>query len=155
KKAVKKGLLWLALHQGPDGNWSLDKYQTFARANLDETRYVTEKLTGQGQNNDVAATAFGLLPFLLEGISHKESKDPENQPYVKSVAAGISYLIRKQEKDGSFPGGMYAHGLATQAMCFTSRLTQDPKVKASAQAAVNYIVSAQDPQSGGWRYSPR
>src|SRR5262245_12974878 len=50
---------------------------------------------------------------------------------------------------------MYSHGLATIAMCEAFGLTSDPSLKASAQAAINFIVSAQDEKSGGWRYSPR
>src|SRR5205085_9748170 len=33
--------------------------------------------------------------------------------------------------------------------------TADPMLKRPAQSAINYIVAAQDPQSGGWRYQPR
>jgi hypothetical protein len=40
-------------------------------------------------------------------------------------------------------------------MCEAYGLTQDPKLKRSAQAAVNFIVKAQDPTGGGWRYAPR
>src|SRR3954453_23692544 len=50
---------------------------------------------------------------------------------------------------------MYSHGLATIAMCEAYGLTSDPTLKASAQLAVNYIVTAQDRAGGGWRYAPR
>jgi hypothetical protein len=63
--------------------------------------------------------------------------------------------MRKQDKDGGFPGGLYAHGLATIAICEAYGLTADPMLKPHAQAALNYIVRAQDPQGGGWRYTPR
>jgi hypothetical protein len=50
-------------------------------------------------------------------------------------------------------GAMYAHGLATMALCEAYGMTHDPKVKASAQAAVNYLIKAQH-KAGGWRYNP-
>jgi hypothetical protein len=82
----------------------------------------------------------------------KEGK-PE---YQKSVLKALNWLIRKQNKQtGDFGGGMYAHGLATIAMCEAYGLTRDPRLKRSAQGAVNYLVRAQDPTGGGWRYAPR
>ena len=50
---------------------------------------------------------------------------------------------------------MYAHGIATIAMCEAFGLTADPTLKKHAQAALNYTIAAQDPDGGGWRYSPR
>ena len=47
------GLKWIVQHQAPDGHWSLDGFQQHGRCNCN----------GFGQNNDVAATAFGLLPL--------------------------------------------------------------------------------------------
>ena len=50
---------------------------------------------------------------------------------------------------------MYSHGLATIAMCEAYGLTSDPRIKSSAQMGINYILSAQDPAGGGWRYAVR
>src|SRR5262245_1274699 len=50
---------------------------------------------------------------------------------------------------------MYGHGLATIALCEAYGLTADPNLKRSAQSAINFIVQAQDPVSGGWRDRPR
>jgi hypothetical protein len=50
---------------------------------------------------------------------------------------------------------MYAHGVATIAMCEAYGLTSDPRIKASAQMAINYIIAAQDDAGGGWRYAPK
>jgi hypothetical protein len=50
---------------------------------------------------------------------------------------------------------MYAHGIASIAMCEAYGLTSDPRIKLSAQRALNFIATAQDPTGGGWRYAPR
>jgi hypothetical protein len=34
-------------------------------------------------------------------------------------------------------------------------MTGDPALREPAQAAINFVCYAQDPQGGGWRYSPR
>jgi hypothetical protein len=138
--AVAAGQRWLVDHQAEDGHWSLDGFNTHGRC----------RCTGTGQNNDIAATAFGLLPLLGAGETHK---DPKCR-WGKNVGRGLDYLIRKQNKEGYFGGGMYAHGLATIAMCEAYGMTQDPRLKGPAQRAINYIRAAQS-DSGGWRYEPR
>jgi hypothetical protein len=156
--AVANGLLWLALHQAPDGRWSLDQFHLHTRAKLEANApYFNDQSTGQGTKNDIAGTAFGLLPFLGAGKTHKG--DPEGTKaqynYTKTVEAGLKYLMSKQNKEGDFGGGMYAHGLATITVCEAYGLTSDPVLKPVAQKAVDFIVKAQDPASGGWRYAPR
>jgi hypothetical protein len=138
--AVAAGLKWLAQHQGPDGRWSLDGFHQHGKCNC----------SGRGRSNDVAATAFGLLPFLAAGETHKNSK----ALYQKQVRDGLKYLVNKQNKEGNFGGGMYAQGLAAIAMCEAYGLTTDPVLKSSAQRALDYIIKAQN-DKGGWDYSPR
>ena len=138
--AVAAGLKWIATHQAPDGHWSLDGFNQHGRCNC----------TGFGQHNDIAATAFGLLPLLAAGETHKNPK----AVYGKNVSHALKYLMAKQARDGSFGGGMYAHGLATIAMCEAYGMTSDPTLKVSAQRALNYIRAAQG-ENGGWRYEPR
>ncbi len=133
--AVARGLKWIARMQSPDGHWALDG-----------------PFKDKGTPNDVAGTAFGLLPLLAGGKTHKASKD---NPYDKTVSRGLEFLKRRQDpKKGDFGGGMYAHGLATIAVCEAYGLTQDPSLRPYAQRAVNFIVFAQHPSNGGWRYSP-
>jgi len=132
--AVARGLQWLARNQFPDGSWRLD-------GNFQD----------KGSNNDIAGTAFGLLPLLAAGKTHKQSKD---NPYDKPIEKALMFLIRKQDKrTGNFGGGMYGHGLAAIAMCEAYGMTQDPLLRRPAQMCINFIVSAQH-DGGGWRYAP-
>jgi hypothetical protein len=160
--AVARGLEWLALHQASDGHWSLHEFHRHAREKpLPGGQTFTCNCEGRTvRRNDVAATAFALLPFLAGGQTHKPGGKAAQHDYSKTVAAGLHYLIGRQAKDaegkdGYFGGDMYAHGLATIAMCEAYGLTSDPLLKGPAQRALNYIVYAQDPSGGGWRYAPR
>jgi hypothetical protein len=131
---VVRGLKWLARNQSPDGRWMLDG-----------------NFKDRGTPNDIAGTAFGLLPLLGAGKTHKSAPD---NPYDKPIEKALLYLIRKQDKrTGNFGGGMYSHGLATIAICEAYGLTQDPSLRRPAQMAVNFIVKAQH-SAGGWRYAP-
>jgi hypothetical protein len=142
--AVARGLRWLALHQAPDGHWSLDGFNLHGHCNC----------TGPGGNYDIAATAFGLLPLLGAGQTHKPAAGEKHTMYTKNVEKALKYLILKQNSQGDFGNGMYAHGLASIAMCEAYGLTSDPTLKASAQRAINFIIKAQS-DNGGWRYTPR
>jgi hypothetical protein len=50
---------------------------------------------------------------------------------------------------------MYGHGICSIALCEAYAMTQDRFLMDPAQAALNFIMYAQDPAGGGWRYSPR
>jgi hypothetical protein len=157
--AVAKGLQWLALHQSQDGSWKLDAYNKSTRNKETDSweKVFDDKSTGQGLKNDTAGTAFGLLPFLAAGITHRPNKEKGTvKDYSKQVEMGLNWLMAKQDKkDGNLGGGMYSHGLASIALCEAYGLTNDAKLRESAQKAINYIVYAQDDKSGGWRYAPK
>jgi len=137
---VVKGLRWIISVQQANGSWQLD-----------DTRFKDP-----GRSNDTAATAFGLLPLLGSGYTHK--KAPPNapfNPYDKPIEKALIWLINRQNKrDGDLGGGMYAHSLATIALCEAYGLSQDPLLRKPAQMAVNYLIRAQH-DAGGWRYGPR
>jgi hypothetical protein len=101
------------------------------------------------QANDVAATALALLP-LLEASEGPALKGP----YKDAVQRGLTHLVRRQKADGAFDGGMYAHAMASWALCDGYHRAGDPAFKKSAQQAIDFIVLAQHEQ-GGWRYAPR
>ena len=50
---------------------------------------------------------------------------------------------------------MYSHGLAAITICEAYAMTHDPDLLQPAQLALNFIVYAQDPRGGGWRYKPK
>jgi hypothetical protein len=156
--AVARGLEWLALHQANDGHWSLHDFPKHAHEKPLPSLKTSpcNCVAGTNRKNDIAATAFGVLPFLGAGITHKPptGKAPQKD-YTRTVHAALYYLMSKQGKDGYFGGDAYAHALASIALCEAYGLTSDPLLKASAQKALNYIVSAQDPSGGGWRYAPK
>ena len=159
--AVAAGLQFLALHQAPDGHWGLNDFNRYARdlplpagkIAPDNSQPMTTR------KNDTAGTAFGLLPFLAAGITNKPSVKGKQTDYSKGVERAIVNLMARQSKAsadrGNYGGDMYSHGIATIAMCEAYGLTSDPRIKNSAQMGINYILSAQDPAGGGWRYAVR
>jgi hypothetical protein len=155
--AVARGLEWLALHQAADGHWSLHEFHRHGRDKpLPAGKTFACNCGGETpRRNDVAATAFGLLPFLGAGFTHKPAPKAASRDYSKTVGQGVNWLIGRQGKDGYYGGDMYAHGLATIALCEAYGMTSDPRLKASAQLAVNFVARAQDQAGGGWRYAPR
>ena len=95
----------------------------------------------------MAATAFGLLPFLGGGFTHKNASK-----YTKNVEDGLRFLILRQNRDGEFHPLMYSHALATMAVCEAYGLTNDVALRGPAQRALDYLVDAQS-KEGGWRYA--
>lgn len=146
--AVARALRWIANHQLPDGGWSFDH-------TIGPGSHRNSPNPGTARDARNAATAMALLPFLGAGQTHLEGE------YKNVVKAGLNYLILNEKPKsggGSFEeagGNMYSHGLASIVLCEAYAMTKDTQLIKPAQAAVNYIVYAQDPVGGGWRYSPR
>jgi hypothetical protein len=157
---VASGLEWLALHQAQDGpnegHWSLHNFNGYARTKPLPAGQVVrcDCEPGTSRQNDIAATAFALLPYLAAGQTHRPNKG-SSADYSKSVGAALNWMMRKQAQNGSYSSEMYSHGLATIAMCEAYGMTSDPMLKMSAQRAIHYIEMSQDPAGGGWRYAPR
>gem|GEM_PF-1404376 len=147
---VVGGLDWLAAHQLADGGWSFNHGESLqCKGNCGNAGSVGECRTG--------ATGLALLAFLGAGETHKSGK------YRNRVEVGLNFLISQLKVDTSArhgvlsqPGGtMYAHGIATMALCEAYAMTRDRSLLQPAQLAVNYIVFAQDPVGGGWRYQSK
>ena len=146
--AVALALEWLAEHQMPDGGWDFDHTKSKKCGN----RCRSPGNLPQARN---AATGLALLPFLGAGQTHITGK------YKKQVKDGLYYLQRSMKvspQGGSFlePGGqMYAHGIASIALCEAYAMTRDKTLRPAAQQSIDFICYAQDTVGGGWRYQPR
>ncbi len=142
--AVAAALRWIAYHQLPDGGWSFD--HTIGPG----PRFSPNP--GDLRDTRNAATAMALLPFLGAGQTHLDGE------YKEVVRRGLYFLMSRQQSNGSFAeagGRLYSHGLAAIALCEAYAMTGDPDLAGPAQGALNFIVYAQDPVGGGWRYEPR
>jgi hypothetical protein len=145
ERAIEGALRWLMRHQSPDGSWSLDHFD----------RNCTDKTcTGAGATQaDAGATALALLPFFRAGLMRGAQA-----PYHQTVNKGVACLRHHQKPDGNLAAGdrppMYSHALATIVLCEAYRFTRDVRSGESAQKAVNFIESAQNTTTGGWRYNP-
>ncbi|MCG8653021.1 MAG: terpene cyclase/mutase family protein, partial [Pirellulales bacterium] len=95
-----------------------------------------------------------LLALMGAGHNHLDGQ------YADNVYRGLAYLIRDQKPNGSMAGSAavyaanYSHGMAALAMCEAAAITRDVSAIESARRAVNYSISQQHPQTGGWRYLP-
>jgi hypothetical protein len=139
--AVNLGLKFLKRMQLKNGSWKMD-----------DDAYSDN--LGKGQANDLAATAFGMLPFLGRGITLETTIGGEKNIYADVVQNAFNYLKSKQQKDGSLGAG-YTHALCTLALTELYSMVKDPTLKKSiepvAKKAVKYLIDSQS-ADGGWRY---
>ena len=149
EQAVEMALDFLARHQMADGSWHLHDFAP------DEPGYENAGV-GRVQSN-TAATGLALLAFLGAGYDHQDGK------YRLVVERGLQWLIKHQRSDGdlfSEVGGspavwLYSHGIATLPLCEAYGMTADPQLREPVQKALQFILHAQDPKRGGWRYQPQ
>ena len=143
ERAVQRGLRWLMAHQRDDGSWDFNHNKSACRGQCRNPG--TEAST-------TAATAIALLPFLGAGYTHVEGE------YQDVVKRGLYHLVTRAlltpHGNDLQEGTMYAQGLSAIALCEAYGMTQDPALKDLAQGALRFIVYAQDPKGGGWRYAP-
>ena len=137
EQAVARGLAWLARQQEKDGGWRYDQGRKAERA---------------------AATGMALLPFLAAGETHKPNRDKTKTTpdYHRNVNEGLEFLKRMCPLTGSTAGrmseNMYAHAIAAMALCEAYGMTKDPSLRPYAQAAINFVQSAQG-GNGSWGYT--
>ena len=144
EEAVERGLRWLAAHQRADGSWH---YNHSYGGGCEEC----SKPGNHGSTT--AATGMALLPFLGAGYTHRRG------PYTETVRKGLDFLKSKVIETpfgGDLQGGtnLYAQAIATLALCEAYAMTEDRSLDPVCRQAIAFIVHAQDPNGGGWRYTP-
>ena len=137
ERAIGAALDWLSKNQEADGRWDIKKH-------------------GGNGNYESAGVGLALLCYYGWGLSH-------NKPgkYQSNINKALNWLIAQQQDNGFLSsnaagnGKMYAHGIASIALCEAYGLSKDPKLKEPAEKAINLIITSQSPTKGGWRYEPR
>lgn len=153
-RAVESSCDWFKRHQMPDGGWSFDFRQCPGCMGKCKNPEADSFL-----NDRAAATALALLPMLGQGYTHMAQG--EKGKYRKQIDAGLAFLAQRvvagkgQAYGGPKGGNMYSQGLTGIVLSEAFGMTKDPRLATPAQAAIDFIMMAQDPAGGGWRYSPR
>lgn len=145
ERAVERGLQWLSNHQFAAGNWSIH-----------ELNCQDHECLGHGSfQADTAATGLSLLAFLGAGHSHRSGEHQD------VVGRGLKWLVDRQKASGDLFTDeaqfvwMYSHGMAAIALCEAYGMTKDSALREPAQRSLDFIVAAQHPEFGGWRYRPQ
>jgi hypothetical protein len=148
--AIEAGLEFLARRQSADGRWSLHEYPG---------RPQGEAPTQRAIHSDTAGTGLALLAFLGAAYDHYGDR------HQHSVARGVKWLVAHQAPDGNLyvshdrrsdeSAVIYSHAIATIALCEAYGMTGDAALREPAQKALDFLVSTQHPEHGGWRYGTR
>lgn len=139
RRAVRKGLEYLAARQQPNGSW--------------RARIMAKGINPLGrQDEHVAATALAALAFMSDGSY------PDRGRYAEQVSKALEWILSKQTDSGYITANgsrMYEHGFATlflaEVMGMTRRRRKE--VEAAVRKSVRLYVQCQSPD-GGWRYQP-
>lgn len=143
--AVGQALDWLVRHQGENGSFGAQGFAARCRG---------EACGGVGSYDfDVGLTGLALLALIHGGSTI------EIGPHQEAVKRGLDFLVSRLQDHGKFTTTsgwyMYQHALATQALVEGYGTSGDPFLKQAAQRAVDFLVFAQHPELGGWRYEAR
>lgn len=145
--AVQAALRWLAANQSPDGRWDASLYGAGR-----ELRVAGHDRQHAGLEADTGMTGLALLAFLAAGHTHQQGD------YQETVRGGLEFLLRSQQKSGDLAGQartfarMYCHAMAFFALSEAYGMTRDQRLQEPLRRAAAYTLSAQHPQTGGWRY---
>ena len=133
RKAVARGLAWLAQHQGEDGSFG-----------------------GPSLGKHAGITALGAIAFMEAGNL------PNRGPYGENVARALKFVLASCQNSGLIVSDqsqspMYGHGFATLFLGEVYGMTGDDAVKEQLVKAVQLIELSQATSpgnDGGWRYQP-
>lgn len=139
-EAIQDALAWIVNQQQSDGSWDLSG--PYPDAGTIETK------TG--------ATALALLALLGDGHTHRQGE------YQSEVQSGLNWMVKIQRENGDLfdieeqgrEAHFYSHAQGTIALCEALALTGDEALRHAAQRAVQFLVDAQNPVLGGWKYRP-
>jgi hypothetical protein len=132
KRAIERGLDFLASRQDADGSWK----------------------GPMGRNTGVAS--FAVLSFLSTGAV------PGRGNRGRIAARGVDYILQHAQWNGlisnpaqtSGNGPMYEHAMSTLLLAEVWGAYLRPGLHDALQRSVQLIISSQNDQ-GGWRYEPR
>ena len=148
ESAVEAALRWFAIHQSPNGQWSVAGYP----ANCDEGGPRCEPGTAHtGASGDRAATGYALLCFLGAGYDHRHMSR-----WRQTVRRGLEWLV--EAHDGNFNYGRnYEHPVVAMALAEAFALSGDGSLREPAQKAIDILIERQT-QDGegyglGWDYT--
>jgi hypothetical protein len=142
RKAIDRGLRYLADKQNADGSWTSD-----AGNKVNDDYVVNEK--GQSVHH-VGVTALGVLAFLASGHV------PGRGPYGAVVDRAVSFILSRVQPSGFIAADqtrMYSHAFATLALAEVYGMSRAPELREKLQSAVEFTIKCQN-DTGGWRYVP-
>ena len=147
--AVQAALEWLAANQSADGRWEAKRFGAGVERNV-----LGNDRHGAGAKADTGVTGLALLAFLGSGNTHKDGK------YAVNVQKGLEFIMNSQARDGNLGGEaetfafMYCHGMATLSLSEAFAMTHDNRLEPFVRRAIDFTLSMQNSQTGGWRYQP-
>jgi len=141
-----------------DGLLGLPAWGKEDKAIMDALDWLTEQQKNEEEgggywletDSRVAHTGLALLAYMAYGSRHDE-----RGAYREPLETGLGWLVGQVRSDGSMMDGgkMYDQGIGTYAIAEAYRITQDEKLKEPLAKAMAFLIAAQDPKGGGWRYS--
>ncbi len=129
RRAVDRGLAYLAANQAADGSYGAERY-----------------------GRHVGITSIVCMAFMADGHV------PGRGEYGHVVERGLDFVLDHATESGLIAadtshGPMYGHGFATLFLGEVYGMTGDARVREVLLKAVRLIVNTQN-HEGGWRYHP-
>ena len=126
ESAVRQALDWFAKKQQADGHW-------------EETL------------SPIAHTGLVMLCYYSYGASHVGEG-----PYTQTVAKALEWMLKQVGPKGELMDGgrMYDHCIGTLALAEAYGASEDKLIREPLEKAIEFLVRAQNPKTGGWRYAP-